>query len=100
MVDVSGTYGFTDAQLAFDTSDGRTMRFWVGQWSQEVFNSLKGDPSVITSAGIIQWSSMNYSERIAIVKDTMFGTTPLANAMASGLRRLGIKRAIKFGGRR
>lgn len=100
MTDISGTYGFTDAQMAADTSDGRTVRFWVAQWAQEVFNAMIGDPSAVTSSGIIQWSSMNYSERLALVKDTMFGNTPLANAMASGLRRLGIKRAIRFGGRR
>jgi hypothetical protein len=100
MVDVSGTYGFTDAQLAADTSDGRTVRFWVAQWAQEVLDSLQGNPSSLTAAGVIQWSSMNYSERLAVVKETTFGNTPLANAMANGLRRLKIKRAIKFGGRR
>jgi hypothetical protein len=100
MVDISGTYGFTDAQLAADTSDGRTVRFWTALWAQEVFDTLQGNPSAIISSGVISWSSMNYSERLAIVKDTMFGTTPLANAMANGLRRLQTKRAVKFGGRR
>lgn len=102
MVDISGTYGFTDAQLASDTSDGRTLRFWIAQWAQQVFDAMGGSPSAITASGVIQWSSMNYSERLAIevVKDTMFGTSSLANAMAAGLRRLGKKRAIKFGGRR
>jgi len=100
MLDVSGTYGFTDAQLASDTSDGRTVRFWIARWAQEVFNALQGEPSAITTAGVIQWASMNYSERLALAKDTMFGNTPLANAMAAGLRRLGKKRVVKFGGRR
>lgn len=100
MFDVSGTYGFTDAQLAADTSDGRTIRFWIAKWAQEVFESLKGNPSAITTTGIIQWASMNYSERKALVAQTMFGDSELANAMANGLRRLKMKRAIKFGGRR
>lgn len=99
-VEVSGTYGFTDAQLASDTSDGRTVRFWISQWAQEVFETLQGNPSAITSSGVIQWASMNYSERLATLQNTMFGNTTLANAMASGLRRLGKKRAIQFGGRR
>lgn len=100
MTDITYTYGFTAAQLAADTSDGRTVRLWVARWAQEVFNAMIGDPSAVISSGIIQWSSMNYSERLALVKDTIFGNTPLANAMAAGLRRLRIKRAIKFGGRR
>jgi len=100
MVDVTGTYGYTDAQLAADTSDGRTVRFWIAQWAQEIFDALQGEPSAVTTSGIIAWSSMNYSERLAIVKDTMFGSTPKANAMAAGLRRLSRKRAVKFGGRR
>jgi len=101
-VQISGTYGFTDAQLAADTSDGRTIRFWVAQWAQQVFDAMQGYPSYLTASGVIQWSSMNYSERIAVelVKDTMFGSSPLANAMANSLRRLRTKRAIKFGGRR
>jgi hypothetical protein len=102
MVDVSGTYGFTDAQLAANTSDGRTVRLWTALWAQEVFNAMQGNPSYLTASGVIQWSSMNYSERLAVevVKDTMFGSSALANAMAASLRRLGKKRAIKFGGRR
>lgn len=99
-VEVSGTYGFTDAQLASDTSDGRTVRFFTALWAQEVFNALQGNPSAITSSGVIQWASMNYSERLGALQNTMFGNTSLANVMASGLRRLGIKRAIQFGGRR
>jgi len=100
MFDVSGTYGFTDAQLASDTSDGRTVRFWIAKWAQEVFDALQGNPSAVTATGVIQWASMNYSERKALVAQTMFGSSELANAMASGLRRLKMKRAIKFGGRR
>jgi hypothetical protein len=102
MVDVSGTYGFTDAELAADTSDGRTVRFWIARWAQEVFDAMQGNPSSVTASGVIQWSSMNYSERLAVevVKDTMFGSSPLANSMATSLRRLSTKRAIKFGGRR
>ena len=102
MTDITYTYGFTVAQLADDTSDGRTVRFWVAQWAQQVFDAMQGDPSYITASGVIQWSSMNYSERLAVevVKNTMFGSSSLANAMAAGLRRLNIKRAIQFGGRR
>ena len=100
MTDVSGTYGYTDAQLAADTSDGRTVRFWIAQWAQEVFDALQGNPSSIISAGVIQWSSMNYSERLSVVKDTVFGSSSKAQAMAAGLRRLSRKRAVKFGGRR
>jgi len=100
MVDITYTYGFTAAQMASTTSDGRTVRFWIAQWAMEILNALMGLPSAITTSGVIQWASMNYSERLASVTNTIFGSSPLANAMASGLRRLGIKRAIKFGSRR
>lgn len=100
MVDVTYTYGFTAAQMASTTSDGRTVRFFTALWAQEVFNALQGNPSAITTSGVIQWASMNYSERLGTLQNTMFGNTSLANVMASGLRRLGIKRAIQFGGRR
>lgn len=100
MVDVSGTYGFTAAQMLSTTSDGRTVRLGIAMWAQEVFEALQGNPSAITSAGIIQWSSMNYSERLALVTNTVMGNTPKAMAMAALLRRLGKKRAIQFGGRR
>jgi hypothetical protein len=101
-VEVTYTYGFTAAQMGSDTSDGRTVRFWIAQWTEEILDAMLGNPSAVTAAGVIQWSSMNYSERLAVevVKDTMFGTSSKANAMASSLRRLGKKRAVKFGGRR
>lgn len=100
MVDITYTYGFTAAQMASTTSDGRTVRFWIAIWAAEILNALMGLPSAITTSGVIQWASMNYSERLASVTNTIFGSSPLANAMVLSLRRLNIKRAIKFGGRR
>jgi len=100
MTDITYTHGFTAAEMASTTSDGRTIRFWIAQWAQEVFNALQGLPSAVTTTGVLAWASMNYSERKAVVKDTMLGSSELANAMVKGLRRLNVKRAIKFGGRR
>lgn len=99
MVDVTFTYGF-GTLLGTSTSWGRIVRFWIAKWAQEVLNAMLGDPSIITMGNIQAWSSMSYSERQGTLNKTPFGDSSLANAMWSQIRGLGIKRAIKFGGRR
>lgn len=100
MVDITYTYGFTVAQLAAGTYYGRLTRYWIAQWAQEVLNSLLGEHSAVTQAGPSRWASMNYSEQYALVRQTVFGDSSLANVMTKQLRPLNKKRAIKFGGRR
>ena len=100
MTDITYTYGFTASDLASDTFEGRLIRFWIARWGQEVLDALTGHESAVTQAGPSRWASMNYSEQYALVRQTIFGDSPLANAMTKQLKALNIKRAMKFGGRR